>query len=78
MKFGAALLVMATSALANNLRRGDYEDSGDYDNSGDYEVPENNYGHGDSGYKHEVTEVAVTYTTTTVCPVTYTHHEEGQ
>jgi hypothetical protein len=77
MKFGAALLVMATSALANNLRRGDYEDSGDYDNSGDYEVPENNYGHGDSGYKHEVTEVAVTYTTTTVCPVTYTHHEEG-
>jgi hypothetical protein len=77
MKFGAALLVMATSALANNLRRGDYEDSGDYDNGGDYEVPENNYGHGDSGYKHEVTEVAVTYTTTTVCPVTYTHHEEG-
>ncbi|KAJ4010511.1 hypothetical protein NW752_005185 [Fusarium irregulare] len=77
MKFGAALLVMATSALANNLRRGDYEDSGDYDNGGDYEAPENNYGHEDYGNKHEVTEVAVTYTTTTVCPVTYTHHEEG-
>ncbi|RBR25865.1 uncharacterized protein FIESC28_01358 [Fusarium coffeatum] len=77
MKFGAALLVMATSALANNLRRGDYEDSGDYDNGGHYEAPENNYGHEDYGNKHEVTEVAVTYTTTTVCPITYTHHEEG-
>jgi hypothetical protein len=88
MKFSAALLVLATSALASNVRRGDEYESPDYsggeyespDSGGEYEAPEapeGDYGYGDKGYKHEVTEVEVTYTTTTVCPVTYTHHEEG-
>ncbi|KAM0299534.1 hypothetical protein ACHAPM_007578 [Fusarium culmorum] len=82
MKFGAALLVLATSALASNVRRGDEYENPDY-SGGEYEAPEapaDDYGYGDkhdSGYKHEVTQVDVTYTTTTVCPVTYTHHEQG-
>ncbi|KAK6707022.1 hypothetical protein SNK04_008030 [Fusarium graminearum] len=82
MKFGAALLVLATSALASNVRRGDEYENPDY-SGGEYEAPEapaDDYGYGDkhdSGYKHEVTQVEVTYTTTTVCPVTYTHHEKG-
>ncbi|QPC74260.1 hypothetical protein HYE68_005012 [Fusarium pseudograminearum] len=82
MKFGAALLVLATSALASNVRRGDEYENPDY-SGGEYEAPEapaDDYGYGDkhdSGYKHEVTQVEVTYTTTTVCPVTYTHHEQG-
>jgi hypothetical protein len=82
MKFGAAILVLATSALASNVRRGDEYESPDY-SGGEYEAPEGDYGSGDygykhdNGYKHEVTQVEVTYTTTTVCPVTYTHHEQG-
>jgi hypothetical protein len=83
MKFGAALLVLATSALASNVRRGDEYGNPDY-SGGEYEAPaEGDYGSGDygykhdNGYKHEVTQVEVTYTTTTVCPVTYTHHEQG-
>ncbi|KAM0241272.1 hypothetical protein ACHAPO_002077 [Fusarium lateritium] len=85
MKFSATLLVLATSALASNVRRGDEYESPDY-SGGEYEAPEGDYGSGDSGsgdygdkhdngYKHEVTQVEVTYTTTTVCPVTYTHHD---
>ncbi|KAF5021615.1 hypothetical protein F66182_6343 [Fusarium sp. NRRL 66182] len=79
MKFGAALLVLATSALAQNIRRGgdEYENPGyDYDNGGDDHGNEggDDYGYGD---KHHVTKVEVTYTTTTVCPVTYTHTKEG-
>ncbi|KAJ3520645.1 hypothetical protein NM208_g13626 [Fusarium decemcellulare] len=97
MKFGAALLVLATSALAQNIRRGDEysDDSGnggddygnggddygngdDYgedggDDSGDYGSGGDDYGHGDYG----VTKTAVTYTTVTTCPVTYTHTKEG-
>ncbi|KAG8357398.1 hypothetical protein FVEN_g4751 [Fusarium venenatum] len=92
MKFSATLLVLATSALASNVRRGDEYESPDY-SGGEYEAPEGDYGSGDygsgdygsddygdkhdNGYKHEVTQVEVTYTTTTVCPVTYTHHEKG-
>ncbi|KAF5535668.1 hypothetical protein FMEXI_10696 [Fusarium mexicanum] len=83
MKFGAALLVLATSALANNIRRGgDEYESPDSESGKDYETGENEYGQ-DEGYEkkghyeHEVKEVAVTYTTTTVCPVTYTHYKEG-
>ncbi|KAL6925129.1 hypothetical protein ACHAP8_001124 [Fusarium lateritium] len=92
MKFSATLLVLATSALASNVRRGDEYESPDY-SGGEYEAPEGDYGSGDygsgdsgsgdygdkhdNGYKHEVTQVEVTYTTTTVCPVTYTHHEQG-
>ncbi|KAF4343036.1 hypothetical protein FBEOM_3016 [Fusarium beomiforme] len=79
MKFGAAILVLATSALANNIRRGD-----EYESGKDYETGENDYGQGENegygkkgDYEHEVKEVAVTYTTTTVCPVTYTHYKEG-
>ncbi|KAI1037278.1 hypothetical protein LB503_008974 [Fusarium chuoi] len=83
MKFGAALLVLATSALANNIRRGgDEYESPDSESGKDYETGENEYGqdegYGKKGhYEHEVKEVAVTYTTTTVCPVTYTHYKEG-
>ncbi|KAH7171938.1 hypothetical protein DER46DRAFT_169983 [Fusarium sp. MPI-SDFR-AT-0072] len=83
MKFGAALLVLATSALANNIRRGgDEYESPDSETGKGYETGENNYGqdegYGEKGdYEHEVKEVAVTYTTTTVCPVTYTHYKEG-
>ncbi|EGU80862.1 hypothetical protein FOXB_08620 [Fusarium oxysporum f. sp. conglutinans Fo5176] len=83
MKFAAALLVLATSALANNIRRGgDEYESPDYESGKDYETGENEYGQDEGygekgGYKHEVKEVAVTYTTTTVCPVTYTHYKEG-
>ncbi|KAF5623782.1 hypothetical protein F25303_11681 [Fusarium sp. NRRL 25303] len=83
MKFGAALLVLATSALANNIRRGEDEyESPDSESGKDYETGENEYGqdegYGKKGhYEHEVKEVAVTYTTTTVCPVTYTHYKEG-
>ncbi|KAJ4268760.1 hypothetical protein NW762_002828 [Fusarium torreyae] len=85
MKFGAALLVLATTALAHNIRRGgdDYEGGDDYDNGDDYGNGGDDYdngdeGYGDKGYDHKVTEVAVTYTTTTICPVTYTHTKEGQ
>ncbi|KAL5626815.1 hypothetical protein FOBRF1_001158 [Fusarium oxysporum] len=83
MKFAAALLVLATSALANNIRRGgDEYESPDYESGKDYETGENEYGQDEGygekgGYGHEVKEVAVTYTTTTVCPVTYTHYKEG-
>ncbi|KAJ4167134.1 hypothetical protein NW765_009063 [Fusarium oxysporum] len=83
MKFAAALLVLATSALANNIRRGgDEYESPDYESGKDYETGENEYGQDEGygekgGYKHEVKEVAVTYTTTTVCPITYTHYKEG-
>ncbi|KAF4457477.1 hypothetical protein F53441_527 [Fusarium austroafricanum] len=84
MKFGAALLVLATSALAHNVRRGgdeyespDYESGNDYETGGDYNGYEKE-GYGEKGgYEHKVTEVAVTYTTTTVCPITYTHYKEG-
>jgi hypothetical protein len=84
MKFGAALLVLATSALAENIRRGgDEYGSPDYESGQDYETGEGDYGHEEQGYGnkdygHKVTEVAVTYTTTTVCPVTYTHTKEGK
>ncbi|KAF5684112.1 hypothetical protein FDENT_6854 [Fusarium denticulatum] len=83
MKFGAALLVLATSALANNVRRGgDEYESPDSESGKGYETGKNEYGqdegYGEKGhYEHEVKEVAVTYTTTTVCPVTYTHYKEG-
>ncbi|KAL5599477.1 hypothetical protein FOVSG1_007289 [Fusarium oxysporum f. sp. vasinfectum] len=83
MKFAAALLVLATSAMANNIRRGgDEYESPDYESGKDYETGENEYGQDEGygekgGYGHEVKEVAVTYTTTTVCPVTYTHYKEG-
>jgi hypothetical protein len=84
MKFGAALLVLATSVLAENIRRGgDEYESPDYESGQDYETGEDDYGHGEQDYghkdyEHKVTEVAVTYTTTTVCPVTYTHTKEGK
>ncbi|KAM0273397.1 hypothetical protein ACHAPA_001550 [Fusarium lateritium] len=79
MKFGAALLVLATSALAENIRRGgDEYGSPDYESGQDYETGEGDYGHEEQDYGHKVTEVAVTYTTTTVCPVTYTHTKEGK
>lgn len=93
MKFGAALLVLATTALAQNIRRGDYGDD-DYSNGGDeYGSGGEEYGDGgDDGYgdkggddggdygyggDYGVTKTAVTYTTVTTCPVTYTHTKEG-
>lgn len=93
MKFGAALLVLATTALAQNIRRGDYGED-DYSNGGDeYGSGGEEYGDsGDDGYgdkggdeggdygyggDYGVTKTAVTYTTVTTCPVTYTHTKEG-
>ncbi|KAM5351267.1 hypothetical protein ACJ41O_003990 [Fusarium nematophilum] len=89
MKFGAALLVLATTALAQQIRRGDYGDDydggndygDDYDGGDDYGDDKggddygggNDYGGGDYG----VTKTATTYTTVTTCPVTYTHTKEG-
>ena len=51
MKFGAALLVLATTALAQNIRRGDYGEE-DYGNGGDeYGSGGEEYGDGgDDGY----------------------------
>ncbi|KAM0346502.1 hypothetical protein ACHAPU_005567 [Fusarium lateritium] len=81
MKFGAASLVLATTALAQNIRRGEYEyESPNYETGQGHESGEGSYGHEEQGgkdYGHKVTEVAVTYTTTTVCPVTYTHYKAG-
>ncbi|KAF4968743.1 hypothetical protein FZEAL_10344, partial [Fusarium zealandicum] len=92
MKFGAALLVLATSALAHQIRRGDdyseeYENGDDYGNGGDDydnggddygDEGGNDYGGDDSGNgDYGVTKGATTYTTVTVCPVTYTHTKEG-
>lgn len=93
MKFGAALLVLATTALAQNIRRGDYGED-DHSNGGDeYGSGGEEYGDsGDDGYgdkggdeggdygyggDYGVTKTAVTYTTVTTCPVTYTHTKEG-
>ncbi|RSL99755.1 hypothetical protein CEP52_009562 [Fusarium oligoseptatum] len=93
MKFGAALLVLATTALAQNIRRGDYGED-DYGNGGDeYGNGGDEYGDsGDDGYgdkggddggdygyggDYGVTKTATTYTTVTTCPVTYTHTKEG-
>ncbi|KAI8677300.1 hypothetical protein LRP88_09667 [Fusarium phalaenopsidis] len=98
MKFGAALLVLATTALAQNIRRGDDYGEEDYGNGGDeYGSGGEEYGDGgDDGYgdnggdnggddggdygyggDYGVTKTAVTYTTVTTCPVTYTHTQEG-
>ncbi|KAH6897202.1 hypothetical protein B0T10DRAFT_455075 [Thelonectria olida] len=71
MKFGASLLLLATSAVASQLQaRGDDYDDGDYgDDGGDY---------GDYGdYGDEATKTIVTYTTVTTCPVTSTYTREG-
>ncbi|KAJ4229836.1 hypothetical protein NW759_003204 [Fusarium solani] len=98
MKFGAALLVLATTALAQNIRRRDDYGEEDYGNGGDeYGSGGEEYGDGgDDGYgdnggdnggddggdygyggDYGVTKTAVTYTTVTTCPVTYTHTQEG-
>ncbi|KAJ4169912.1 hypothetical protein NW754_006057 [Fusarium falciforme] len=98
MKFGAALLVLATTALAQNIRRRDDYGEEDYGNGGDeYGSGGEDYGDGgDDGYgdnggdnggddggdygyggDYGVTKTAVTYTTVTTCPVTYTHTKEG-
>ncbi|KAJ4325300.1 hypothetical protein N0V84_003521 [Fusarium piperis] len=93
MKFGAALLVLATTALAQNIRRGDYGED-EYGNGGEeYGSGGEEYGDdGDDGYgdkggddggdyghggDYGVTKTATTYTTVTTCPVTYTHTKEG-
>ncbi|KAF4999428.1 hypothetical protein FGRMN_2450 [Fusarium graminum] len=82
MKFGAASLVLATTALAQNIRRGEWEyESPSYEAGQGHDSGEGSYGHQEQGYAkdydHKVTQVAVTYTTTTVCPVTYTHYKAG-
>jgi hypothetical protein len=65
MKFGASLLLLATSAAASQLQaRGDDYEGGDYgDDYGDY--------------GEEATKTVVTYTTVTTCPVTSTYTHEG-
>ncbi|KAH7170240.1 hypothetical protein EDB81DRAFT_156836 [Dactylonectria macrodidyma] len=65
MKFGASLLLLATSALALLDPRGDDYYGGD--------------GYGGNGYggDHEGTKTLTTYTTVTTCPVTSTYTKEG-
>ncbi|KAK7397644.1 hypothetical protein QQX98_012988 [Neonectria punicea] len=64
MKYSATLLLLAASALANQVqRRGDEYEGGGYDE-------------GDYGYDEE-TKTLTTYTTVTTCPVTSTYTEEG-